>query len=327
MSTSRQRPPSNRKPPTPKASTSARSRAVVTGSAGALGQLLVRKLHRTHEVIGVDRRPFIDRPKDVEHHRIDLRRKSAFLLVKQQRPDAILHLGVMHNPRKEMGAEAFHYNLDVMSQVLRLCEQLEVKKFVFLSTANLYGASATSSGFLTEEAPLLGAGKSPGWRDLISLDMMVQSFFWKHPEIETVVLRPVNIVGPHLRNAPSKYLRKRTIPTILGFDPMIQLIHELDVIDALVAALRPGVRGIFNLTGAGQAPLSRLIEARGARQLPLPEPLIKLAVDRAFRLRLSSFPAEEIDFLKYSCLVDGSRAHTELSFAPRHSLRATVRDA
>src|SRR5690606_30529253 len=118
------------------------------------------------------------------------------------------HLGVMHNPRKEMGHESYHYNLDVMSQVLKLCEQLKVPKFIFLSTANLYGASATSSGFLSEEAPLLGGGKSPGWRDLISLDMMAQSFFWKRPEIETVVLRPVHIVGPHLKNAPTNYLRK-----------------------------------------------------------------------------------------------------------------------
>ena len=105
----------------------------------------MRKLHRTHEVIGVDRRPFLDRPKDVQHHRIDLRRKSALLLLKKKVPDAIIHLGVMHNPRKEMGHEAFYYNLDVMSQVLKLCEQLKVPKFIFLSTANLYGASATSS--------------------------------------------------------------------------------------------------------------------------------------------------------------------------------------
>jgi UDP-glucose 4-epimerase len=267
-----------------------RPRALVTGAAGALGQLLVRKLHRTHEVICVDRRPFPDRPKDVQHHRIDLRRKSAIQLLKKKRFDAIIHLGVMHNPRKELGHEAFLHNLDTMAQVLRLCEQTKVPKFIFLSTANLYGATATSSGFLTEEAPLLGAGKSPGVRDLISLDMMVQSFFWKRPETETVVLRPVHIVGPHLHNAPSNYLRKARVPTILGFDPMIQVVHELDVVESIALAMKPGLRGIFNVVGAGQAPLSRLIRARGAAQVPLPEMLFKAVLERAFRLRLSSFP-------------------------------------
>ena len=39
-------------------------------------------------------------------------------------------------------------------------------------------------------------------RDLVKLDMYAQSFVWKHPELETVILRPVNIVGPTVRNAP-----------------------------------------------------------------------------------------------------------------------------
>jgi UDP-glucose 4-epimerase len=304
-----------------------RERALVTGAAGALGQLLVRKLHRSYEVIAVDRRPFPDRPKDVQHHRIDLRRKSALQLLKKKRPNVIIHLGVIHDPRKEIGHHAHHYNLDVMTQMLRFAEQMKVRKFLFLSTANLYGPSATSSGLLTEEAPLLGAGKSPGVRDLISLDMMAQSFFWKRPETETVILRPVHIVGPHLHNAPSNYIRKATVPTIMGFDPMIQVVHELDVIDGLIDSLKPGARGVFNVVGAGQAPLSRLISARRAAQVPVPEPLFKNALARMFRMRLSRFPADELDHLKYSCLVDGTRAREELGFAPRFGLRDTVCDA
>lgn len=303
-----------------------RERALVTGASGALGRLLCRKLHRDYDVIAVDRRPFPDRPKDVEHHAIDLRRKSALTLLRRKRPSVIIHLGVMHNPRKEVRHEATHFNLDVMSQVLRLAEATKARKFVFLSTANLYGPSATSSGFLSEEAPLLGAGKSPEVRDLISLDMMAQSFFWKRPEIESVILRPVHIVGPHVRNAPSNYLRRKNVLTILGFDPMIQIIHELDVVEALMLALRPGVRGVFNVVGPGQAPLSRLIEARGATQLPVPGPVLKSVLDRAFKLRLATFPPGELDHLRYSCLVDGTRAQQELGFTPRYGLAETVRD-
>jgi UDP-glucose 4-epimerase len=303
-----------------------RPRALVTGAGGALAQLLCRRLHRTHRVIGTDRRPFPDRPKDVEHHRVDLRRKSALSLLKKKKPDVIVHLGVMHNPRKEAGHEAFHYNVDVMRQLIKLAEFVGAKKFVFLSTANLYGPSATSSGFLTEEAPLLGAGKAAEVRDLISLDMMAQSFFWKRPEIETVILRPVHIVGPHLRNAPSKYLRRTPTPTILGFDPMIQVIHELDVVHALTLATKPGVSGVFNLVGKGQAPLSRLITARGSRAFPVPEPLFKAALERAFRLRLSTFPATELMHLKYPCLADGAAARDQLGYEPTYSLKETVLD-
>lgn len=310
----------------PKKNVPKRERALVTGASGALGRLLCRRLHRSFDVIALDRRPFPERPKDVDHHAIDLRRKSAFASMRRKRPRVIIHLGVMHNPRKETRGEAVRYNLDTMSHILRLAERVKARKLIFLSTANLYGPSATSSGFLTEEEPLMGAGRSPEVRDLIALDMMAQSFFWKRPEIETVVLRPVHIVGPHVRNAPSNYFRHKNPLTLLGFDPMVQVIHETDVVEALMRALPEGVRGVFNVVGSGQAPLSRLLEARGCRPVPVPGPIMQSFLSRAFRLRLSTYPPSELDHLRYSCLVDGKRANDELGFRPRYGLFETVRD-
>lgn len=302
-----------------------RERVLVTGAAGGLGRLLCLRLHRQAEVIGVDRRPFPDRPKDVEHLRIDLRRKSAQQKVRKLRPDSIIHLGVMHDPHRHKGVEAFRFNLEGTAQMLALAEKLKVRKIVFLSTANLYGPSATSSGFLTEEAPLLGAGASPEIRDLISLDMMVQSFFWKQPATDTVILRPVHIVGPHLRNAPSTFLRKKRVPTLLGFDPMLQLIHESDVVAALIWALKPKLRGVFNIVGPGQAPLSRLLKARGAKSIPVPEPVMQAFLRRAFSTRLTQFPVNELGHIKYSALVDGSRAK-EAGFVAKFSLSEALAD-
>jgi len=40
---------------------------------------------------------------------------------------------------------------------------------------------------------------------------------------------------------------------------------------------------------------------------------------------LSEFPAGEVDHIQYLCVVDGSRAAKELQYAPRHSLRETIR--
>ena len=49
---------------------------LVTGACGRLGKNVVRLLHRTRTVVGVDRRPFPDRPKDVRHEQVDIRRKK-----------------------------------------------------------------------------------------------------------------------------------------------------------------------------------------------------------------------------------------------------------
>jgi UDP-glucose 4-epimerase len=310
-----------------KAVVDTRERVVLTGICGALGKLLAMRLHRHHQVVGVDRRPFLERPKDIEHHRLDLRRKSAVKLLKKKKPDAIIHIGVIRNPLKHKGkATAYHFNLETTAQLLRLAEQVGVRKFIFLSTSNLYGPSATTGAFLTEESPLHGADRSPEIRDLVALDMMIQSFFWKQPDIETVILRPVHIVGPHLNNAPSRYLRLDTIPTVLGFDPMIQLLHEDDMVGALEAALKPGVRGIFNLVGDGQAPLSRIIAARNRPVLPVPEFALRGFLDRSFKMGFTTYPPGELDHLKYSCLVDGARAEKDLGYKLKRSMRDTVED-
>ena len=85
-----------------------RPRALVTGASGGLGRLVCRRLHRTFDVVAVDKRPFPDRPKDVEHHELDLRRKSALLLLKKRRPDCIVHLGFQHDPRGSAGSFSFN---------------------------------------------------------------------------------------------------------------------------------------------------------------------------------------------------------------------------
>ena len=128
-------------------------------------------------------------------------------------------------------------------KILDLCVRHGVRKVVVLSSANVYGPRPDNSNFLPEETPLMAADRFSEMRDLIELDMYAQSFMWKHPELETVILRPVNIVGPTVRNAPSNYLRIERPLTVMGFDPMVQLIHEEDVCRALALALKPGLRG------------------------------------------------------------------------------------
>lgn len=296
---------------------------LLTGIAGALGQMAARQLHRQHHVIGVDRRPMPGRAKDILHYRLDIRRKALENVFRKHHPDAVVHLGVMHDPRQ---SEEEHHTFNVVgtTRLLEHCHKYGVKKVVVLSSATVYGPSPDSNGFLHEEQPLLAAQSFAGMRDLVAVDMVAQSFFWKYPDIETVLLRPVHILG-RVRNAPSNYLRMNPVPTLMGFDPMLQVIHEQDVVKALGLALAPGVRGVFNLVGPGQLPLTLAIQEVGSRPLPLPEPLARVVVNRLWSWRITNFPPPELDHIKFSCLVDGERAARELHFAPDRDLKETLR--
>jgi UDP-glucose 4-epimerase len=111
---------------------------------------------------------------------------------------------------------------------------------------------------------------------------------------------------------------------LLGFDPMVQLVHVEDVADAIAAALAPGRRGIYNITGPGELPLSAILTELRRDPRSIPHPLAKPVLSFAFALGISSFPVAELDFIRYVCMVDGRRAAAELAFRPKHGLRETI---
>ena len=103
-----------------------------------------------------------------------------------------------------------------------------------------------------------------------------------------VILRPAHIVGPHVRNAPSKYLRLRVIPALMGFDPMVQLIHEEDVCRALVLAL----------------PYLQVRRLAGRRQADLREVWPEVVDNLASAVRAGMSLPEYTEFIFDACLLD-----------------------
>ncbi|MCL2447772.1 MAG: NAD-dependent epimerase/dehydratase family protein [Polyangiaceae bacterium] len=295
---------------------------LVTGICGRLGKQLARVLHRERPVIGVDRRPFFDKPKDISHAQVDIRRKKLKEVFRAGDIEAVVHLGIMHDPRAS-AAEHHSWNVAGFTKLLDYVSQFRVPKFVMLSSANVYGPQPSNPQFFTEDAPLLGGQNFSDIRDLIEIDMLAQSFFWKLPETETVILRPVHILGS-VHNAPSNFLRLNPLMTVMGFDPMTQVVHQSDVVHAIELALRPGIRGIFNVAGPDPVPLSQLVRILGRRRISVPYSLARLTLHRLWSLRLTTFPPPELDHIRYVCMVDDRRARQVLGYAPRMKLDETV---
>ena len=304
--------------------TESRQVVVVTGISGNLGRTLIKLLHRTDRIVGLDRRPFSGAPKDVELFQLDLRKKKAEDVFRIHDVKAVIHMGIMHDPR--MSSEEHHsFNVVGTTRVLDAVAKYGVKKVVVLSSANVYGPSPDNSNFLSEDAPLMAASRFSGVRDLIEVDMLAHGFFWRHPDIETVILRPVHIVGPTIRNAPSNYLRLRYPWVLAGFDPMLQLIHQEDAARAMVEALRPGLKGVYNVVGPGEVPLSAVLRELGRTPIPVPHPIARPLLGTLFRYRLANFPPPELDHIQFLCMVDGSRWTADVGWVPAHSMKDTIR--
>jgi len=297
---------------------------VITGISGNLGRTLTRKLHTENPIIGIDTRPFDGKPKDVTHYQIDVRRRRAEDIFRKKDIKALVHLGLVHRP---VPGEPIYREWNVRGTVklLEYCQTYNIPKVVLISTAYVYGADPGNPNFMSEDAPLLGAEDYPEMRALIEWDMYAQSFFWKHPDIETVILRPVHVIGPNVRNAPTNYLRLKHPPTILGFDPMVQFIHEEDLIQAILLALEPDRRGVFNIVGPGEIRISTVLQELNRTPIPIPHLVAKPILSRAWRLGISNFPPGELPHLMYPSMVDGQRAKDVLGFRPNYSLKETIR--
>ncbi len=301
-----------------------RPAVVVTGISGNLGRALAKQLHRHERIIGIDRRPFVGKPKDIEMHQLDLRKKKAEDVFRHGDIKAVIHMGIMHDPR--MSPEEHHsFNVIGTTRLLDYCARYGVERLVMLSSANVYGPSPDNSNFLSEDAPLMAASRFSGVRDLIEVDMLAHGFFWRQPSVATVILRPVHIVGPTIKNAPSNYLRLKYPWALAGFDPMVQLIHVDDVARALIEALRPEPKGVYNVVGPGEVPLSGIFRELGRTALPVPHPLARPLLKRLFKYRLATFPVEELDHVQFLCAVDGSRWAQDTGWKPRCSMRETIR--
>ena len=312
-------PGSVRPPPAPRGE----GTIIVTGACGRLGKRVVRMLHRERRVIAIDRRPVPDKPKDVVHEQVDIRRKKLKDIFRAEPVEAVIHLGVMHDPRAS-SQEHHSWNVAGFQKLMEYVAHFDVPKLVVLSSSNVYGPQPDNAQFLTEDAPLLGGARFSEIRDLIEVDMLAQGFFWKHPQTETVILRPVHIVGA-VHNAASNFLRLPTIPTLLGFDPMVQLIHESDVVRAITCAITPGKRGIYHIAGPEPAPLSHIVKLLDRPSIPVPYTLGKAVLKRLWSFRLTTFPAPELDHSRYVCMVDDRHARKELGYQPATSIEDTVR--
>ena len=324
------KPPASKDNSTPKAPAVIKHRSkggkddravVITGISGNLGRQLAQRLHKTEKIIGIDRRPFRGKPKDIEHHRLDLRRNRTEAIFRKGEIKTVFHIGIMHNPRIKT-REHHSWNIMGTSRLLEYARRYEISKVIILSSANVYGPSPNNDAFLTEEAPLMGSDNFSEIRDLVEMDMLGQSYFWKNPDVDTIILRPVHIVAPYIKNAPSNYLRLNPAPTVMGFDPMVQLIHAEDVVGAMaLCGAKEGIRGIYNVAGEGQAPLSAVLKHLGREVVSVPAPVLRSGVELLWKFKLTGFPPPEIDHIHHVCMVDGSRFIKEVGFTPKYSLR------
>ena len=240
-------------------------KVLITGISGGQGRLLTRRLLENFEVCGADRVDWDGAPRGVRVHVVDLRKKKFEDVIRTEQPTAVVHMGFVRHFRSSQH-ERHDVNVRGTKQLLDHCVNHGVQNLVVLSSSYVYGAFPENPYYMDEDSPLSASRSYPEIRDLVEVDTLASAYLWRYPHIRTCVLRPVNVLGYYVHSMIARYLRQKRIPTVMGFDPMMQFIHEEDVSEAIALSLQHGLQGVFNLVGPGEVPLHTAIRECGGKR-------------------------------------------------------------
>jgi UDP-glucose 4-epimerase len=278
-------------------------KVLIPGISGAIGQLVALQLQAAgHEVVGIDRRPWWDAPKGIEVHAVDLRKRAAEDVFRRFRPDAVVHMATVTHLRRETD-DQLRINLVGTRAVFDYAAQYGVKAVVFVGRHTFYGTAADAPLYHLEDEPPLEVVSFPELADLVASDLFAGSALWRHPKIDTAVLRVVYTLGRSHHGTLASFLARPRVPTVLGFDPLFHFLHEDDAARAIVLAVEKRIRGVFNVAGPPPLPMSTIIRTAGRAPVPIPEPLLRWTLGR---FGLVPLPAGAISHLKFPVVVDAA---------------------
>lgn len=305
---------------------------LIIGAAGGLAQIvssLLEKHYPEASIHGIDSRklPKNQKKTKMEFSRIRYTRGNFEKLFRNKQFDMVYHLARMShaiNPSGHKMEERLDLNIMGTGRIIDLSYKFKVKKLVILSTHHVYGALSDNPVFIEEEAPLRASIVHPELRDVTEMDQLAVSKMWQYQnEMKIIIARPCNIIGPTINNTITKYLTAPIAPRGADFNPMFQFIHEFDMANILVKALVHLDTGVYNI-----AP-DDVISIKEARKLigntSIPVPLIALSpIAKVFK-KLWSFPDYLLDYLMYSCIIDGS--NLKKAMKTQNLFRFTTKEA
>jgi UDP-glucose 4-epimerase len=304
-------------------------RVGVTGISSDLGKGLLALLEadrRVERIVALDVTAPENPTSKIEFVRADLTRPDAeadlIRALREARLDALYHLAFVNS---RVHGAAFAHELEVIGSmhVLAAAQATGLARLVMPSLTLVYGARSGAPAVHSEHHELLGRGVR-FITDRVEVEAQAAAFARRNPDTHLIVLRFGPIVGPTSDNPFTRLIRSRFVPTLLGFDPLWQVLHEADAARALHLSLTAEAAGAFNIVGAEPAPLSTLLRLAGAATAPLPPPLLRSTIRALEAVGVATVPVAMLDFLRYSWLADGRRAANVLGFTPTIGLREAM---
>tara|TARA_R110002020_G_scaffold50963_18_gene144490 strand:- start:1232 stop:2170 length:939 start_codon:yes stop_codon:yes gene_type:complete len=293
-------------------------RVLVTGAAGAVGQVLLAELAAAAcETLATDVREPASLPPGMRYEKLDVRGDDAARVVAAFRPDVIIHLASIVSPSREMTRD-FAHAVDVQGtrNVLDAAVANGVKRLVVTSSGAAYGYHADNPVPLRESDPVRGNPEFAYSDHKRQVEEMLAEARERHPQLEQVVLRVGTVLGAGLENQITELFHRPRLIAVKGSDSPFVFIWTRDLARILVRAAGDGPAGIYNVCGDGALSVHDLAKALGKPVMALPAWALKAALGIARPLRLTRYGPEQVRFLQYRPVLDNTALKTVFGYTP-----------
>jgi UDP-glucose 4-epimerase len=304
---------------------------LVTGVSRDLGRRHARALTAApgvDRVIGVDVVPPRGDIGDVSFVRADIRKPVIAKVIAKEDVDTVVHMSVIATPGSAGGRHTMkELNVIGTLQLLAAAQRAPgLRHLVVKSTSTVYGASSRDPAMFTEDMEPRRQPRSGYAKDAAEVEGYVRGFARRRPDVRVTLLRCANVIGPHVQSPITSYFRLPVIPTVLGFDPRMQFLHQDDLLAVLEHAVVSDTAGTFNVAGDGVLMLSQAIRRLQRPTVAMPAFAVGRLGSVLRRARLADFSPEQLGFLTFGRGVDTTRMRAELRFEPRHSTASAFED-
>lgn len=299
-------------------------RVLITGIAGELAGRLASELEADDRVAylgGVDlREPRLPLSR-TEFIRADLRNPLLSRVIDGTRVDTIVHLSLTATPgRVGDRASMKEHNVLGSMQLLGAAQKAtSLRRLVMKSTTAVYGSTHADPALFREESEPTGSRLEGYSKDALEGESYARALGRRRRDVAVTILRLANVVGPHVDTSLTRYFSLMVVPTVLGYDPRLQLCHEVDAVEMLRRATVEEHPGIYNVAGPGILYLSQAIRLVGKASVPVPLPLFSGAAGAARRAGLVDLSPEQMSFLLFGRVGDIGRMRVGFGYEPRHS--------
>lgn len=301
-------------------------RVLVTGLGSFWGARVAKALEADPDVeviVGLDTRAPTVRLERTEYVRSDENYSILSRIVSATQVDTIVHTFLVVDSTQMSARKMHEINVIGTMNLFAAATDTSVRNVVVKSSAYVYGSHPRDPVWFNEEATRQAPPRRRVERSLGEVEAYVRDFAVDNPHVAVSMLRFSNVLGNEISTPLSKMLEAPIVPSIFGFDPRFQFVHEDDVIRAILFVLDRDLAGVYNVAGDGLLPWSEVAGICGKRTAALP-PIGQGIVAAGLRRLGLDIPPEVVDLLSYGRGIDNSRLQ-RAGFEYTHTSAGTVK--